>query len=190
MHKLGYLRVSYRILKRDFYKSAQSNGVEQHSEQSRKPSSQQWILKKLKGVYIIAALWVTDYQIYSSVSYMLHFLTWMIWYQYLYTKNYVYKAVYTYHQVFCLPWYKTREPDGLQRELYAVRLYRVLWELDTLLTFFYYELLLALNHRFYSPMLLNELNIVSIATFIDSAVFLYILNHNSCLQCLQRLTEA
>ena len=45
--KLGYLRVSYRILERNFYESAQSNGVEQHSEQSRKPSSQQWILKKV-----------------------------------------------------------------------------------------------------------------------------------------------
>ena len=46
MHKLRYLRVSYRILERIFYESAQSNGVEQYSEQSRKPLSQQWILKK------------------------------------------------------------------------------------------------------------------------------------------------
>ena len=43
---LRYLRVSYRILERNFYESTQSNGVEQYSEQSRKPSSQQWILKK------------------------------------------------------------------------------------------------------------------------------------------------
>ena len=46
MRKLGYLQVSYRILERNFYKSAQRNGMEQHGEQSRKPSSQQWILKK------------------------------------------------------------------------------------------------------------------------------------------------
>ena len=46
MCKLRYLRVSYRILERNFYESAQGNGVEQHGEQSRKPSSQQWILKK------------------------------------------------------------------------------------------------------------------------------------------------
>ena len=59
MRKLGYLRVGYRILKRDFYESAQSNGVEQHGENSRKPSRQQWILRTLKGVYIIAASSVT-----------------------------------------------------------------------------------------------------------------------------------
>ena len=50
--KLGYLRVSYRILERNFYESAQSNGVEQYSEQSSKPSSQQWILKKSRKAYI------------------------------------------------------------------------------------------------------------------------------------------
>ena len=33
-----------------------------------------------------------------------------------------------------------RELDGLHNELYAVRLYRVLWELDTLPPSFYYEL--------------------------------------------------
>ena len=45
MHELRYLRVSSSILERNFYESAQTNGVEQYSEQSRKPSSQQWILK-------------------------------------------------------------------------------------------------------------------------------------------------
>ena len=45
MCKLRYLQVSYRILERNFYELAQSNGMEQHSEQSRKPSSQQWIVK-------------------------------------------------------------------------------------------------------------------------------------------------
>ena len=48
MCKLRYLRVISKIPKRNFYKSAQSNGVEQHSEQSRKPSSQQQILKKVE----------------------------------------------------------------------------------------------------------------------------------------------
>ena len=53
MRKIRYLQVSSRILKRNFYESAQKNGVEQHSEQSRKLSSQQWILKKAeKKVYI------------------------------------------------------------------------------------------------------------------------------------------
>ena len=52
MCKLGYLWVSYRILERNFYKSAQSNGVEQY----RKPSSQQWIFKKAAGKAYISSL--------------------------------------------------------------------------------------------------------------------------------------
>ena len=52
MCKLRYLWVSYRILERNFYKSAQSNGVEQY----RKPSSQQWILKKAAGKAYISSL--------------------------------------------------------------------------------------------------------------------------------------
>ena len=35
-----------------------------------------------------------------------------------------------------------REPDGLWHKLYTMCFYMVLWELDTLLTFFYYKLLL------------------------------------------------
>ena len=46
MRKLGYLQVNSRIPKRNFHESAQNNGVEQHSEQFMKPSSQQGILKK------------------------------------------------------------------------------------------------------------------------------------------------
>ena len=46
MHKLEYLWVSSRILERNLYELAQSNVVEKHNEQSRKPSSHQWILKK------------------------------------------------------------------------------------------------------------------------------------------------
>ena len=101
MRKLGYLRVSYRILEGNFYESAQNNGVEQHSEQSRNPLSQQWILKQAERR--ISHCWVMSDQPshYSSISCWLHFLTWTIWYRYLYTKDY--KAVYTYHQVFCCP---------------------------------------------------------------------------------------
>ena len=52
-----------------------------------------------------------------------------------------------------LPWkckYKTREPYGLRCELYAVFLYRVLWELGTIPPFFYYELLTFINHECWS----------------------------------------
>ena len=41
MHNLKYLLVSSRISERNFHDSAQTNGVEQHSEQYRKPSNQQ-----------------------------------------------------------------------------------------------------------------------------------------------------
>ena len=46
--KLGYVWVSYRVLERNFYELAKSNGVEQYSEQSSKPLSQQSILRKAK----------------------------------------------------------------------------------------------------------------------------------------------
>ena len=98
MRKLGYLRVSSRILKRNFYESAQGIGVEQYSEQSRKPLSQQWILKKAERRVYHRCVVSDQPSNLSSISSWLHFLTWMIWYRYLYTKNY--KAVYTYHQVF------------------------------------------------------------------------------------------
>ena len=39
-----------------------------------------------------------------------------------------------------------RELDGLRTELYAVHLYRILWELDTLTPFLYYELLTECIH--------------------------------------------
>ena len=100
MHKLIYLQVSSRILNSN---STNQASVEKHSEQSRKPSSQQGILKETKRctVYVIAASWVTGRQFHLSVSCWLPFLTWMIWYRYLYNNNY--KAVNTYHQVFCYP---------------------------------------------------------------------------------------
>ena len=58
--------------------------------------------------------------------------TFLIWYRYLYIKNY--KAVNTYHKVFCYPenvntkW--ENESNSLRCELYAMHLYRVLWELN------------------------------------------------------------
>ena len=61
MRKLRYLRVSSRILERNFYESAQINHVEQHSEQSRKPSTQQWIIKKAER-YICRRCIVSDQQ--------------------------------------------------------------------------------------------------------------------------------
>ena len=101
-YALRYLHVSSRIPKRNFHESAQNNGVKQHSEKSRKPLSQNGGLKKVeKCMYIITASWATGHQIHSSVSCWLHFLIWMIWYHYLYTKNY--KAVNTYHWIFCYP---------------------------------------------------------------------------------------
>ena len=103
MHKLGYLRVSSRILeKKEFLRISldQWCGTTQWAVQEAfEPAldfKESW-----KAYYIIAVSWVTGRRIYSSVSCWLHFLTWTIWYQCLYTKNY--KAVYTYHQIFCCP---------------------------------------------------------------------------------------
>ena len=58
-----------------------------------------------------------------------------------------YKAINANQQVFCFPVsvntkHKTREANSLWHELYAVYLFRLLQELDTLPIFFYYELLL------------------------------------------------
>ena len=39
--------------------------------------------------------------------------------------------------------------DGLQHRLYAVHLYRVVWELDILPHFFYYELLITVYVKVY-----------------------------------------
>ena len=99
MHKLGYLQVSSRIPKRNFHDSAQNSGVKQHSEQSRKPSSQQQDFKESWKAYMLT--WVTDCQFHSSVSCWLRFFTWMIYHRYLYMKNC--KAANIYHQVFWYP---------------------------------------------------------------------------------------
>ena len=48
---IEYYLASSRIPKRDFHDSAQKNNVEQHSEQSRKPSSQQQDFKESWKVY-------------------------------------------------------------------------------------------------------------------------------------------
>ena len=55
--KLRYLQVSSRIPKRNFQDSAQTNGVEQHSEQSRNPSTQHGILKKAERCICIMSDW-------------------------------------------------------------------------------------------------------------------------------------
>ena len=84
--------------------------------------------------YVFTASWITtSYGFNLNVSCWLYFLTWTIWYWYLYIKNS--KVVNTYHQVFCCPENvntKRENPIGLWCQLYAVRLYRVLWQSDTL----------------------------------------------------------
>ena len=95
--KLRYLRVSSRIFKRNFHSSAQNDDVGQHSEQSRKPSSQQQDFKESWKAYIVS-LRVTGHWIHLGIICWFHFLT-SYWYRY--AKNY--KAVNTYHQVL-LPW--------------------------------------------------------------------------------------
>ena len=98
MCKLGYLRVSSTILKRNFYESAQINGVEQHSEQSRKPSSQQWILKKAERCI---------HHCYIMSDRLSNLLTeaFLGGYTSLHMSDMIsisiHKAVYTYHQAFC-----------------------------------------------------------------------------------------
>ena len=94
----SYLWVISRILKRNFHNSVETNGVEQHSEQSRKPSSQQQDFKESRNAYIVLS-WLIDQPSKSFKHFLLlHFLTLTIKYLYLYSKNY--KAVNTY-QVFC-----------------------------------------------------------------------------------------
>ena len=104
MRKLRYLRVSYRNLERNFYESAHNNGVEKYNEQSRKLSSQQWILKKAERlIYHHCVVIMSD----RPSNLLKHFLLVTLPYMNdtisisIYTKNY--KAVYTYHQVFCCP---------------------------------------------------------------------------------------
>ena len=75
--------------------------VEQHVEHARKFYSQQFILKKVIRHLIIMSSWVTGCQVSFGVSCWFHFVTWTIWYQYPYMKNY--KDVNTYQQV-CCPW--------------------------------------------------------------------------------------
>ena len=160
MHKLGYFQVSSIIPKGNFHESAQNNSVEQHSEQSKKPSSQQGALSKLKGACVIAASWATSHRTHSSISCWLHFLTQKIWYRYLYTKNY--KAVNSYHWVFVTlkVLIQTRVSDGLRCELYAVCLYRELWVLDALPPFFHYELLIMViihNAQYCEQLIVHKL---------------------------------
>ena len=54
MRKLGRLSLSqlYRIPEKNFHDSAQTNGVEQHSEQSKKPLNQQQDFKGNWKVYM------------------------------------------------------------------------------------------------------------------------------------------
>ena len=58
--KLGYLRVSSRIFKRNFYESAQINGVEQHSEQSSYVNSDWPSVELLKHFLLVALPYMND----------------------------------------------------------------------------------------------------------------------------------
>ena len=135
MCKLGYLQISSRIPKNWGFSTDQWCGTRQWTVQEAfKPTTD--FKESWKGYML---LWVTGCQIHLSVSGWLHFHTWTIWYQYLYTKNH--KAVNTYHHVFCYPESVNTKWENLI--VYDARLYRVLWEMDTLPPFFYYELLLT-----------------------------------------------
>ena len=60
------------------------------------------ILKKAERCILCRREWpVVEFIRAFFAGCWLHFLTWIIQYQYLYTKNF--KGVNTYHQVFCYP---------------------------------------------------------------------------------------
>ena len=98
-YSLGYLQVSSGIPERNFHESAQK--MMQNNTVSSPGSL--WASKRFKESWkaFITVSWVTGRRVHSSISCWLHFLIWTIWYWYLYTKNY--KAVNTYHRVFCYP---------------------------------------------------------------------------------------
>ena len=117
--------------------------MEKHSEQSRKPLSQQWILKKaekrLYHCYIVNDRLLNLFKHFLLVI----LLPGMICYQCLCTKNY--KAVYTYRQVFCSPESISTKLENqwfTAWTLHSVLICTGYWESGTLLTFFYYELLI------------------------------------------------
>ena len=94
MHKLRYFRVSYIILESNFYKSAQSNGVEQYIEQSNKPLSQ-------KGLLYHRCI-MSD----QSSNLLEHFLLVTLPYMNYMTSISIHKELqsfFTYHHVFCCP---------------------------------------------------------------------------------------
>ena len=89
----------------------QINGVEQHSEQFRKSSTQQWILKKTeRRIYYhrVVSDWMSNLLKHFLLDSLSHI---KIQYHYLYAVNY--KAVNTYHQVFCYPESVNTKPENL-----------------------------------------------------------------------------
>ena len=102
MRKLGYLWVSSRILERNFYKSAQINGVEQHNNYAvQKAFKSAMDFKESWKVCI--SLWCHEWlavkftQVFFAgyTSYMNDMMSISI------HKNY--KAIHTYYQVLCCP---------------------------------------------------------------------------------------
>ena len=140
MHKLRYLRVSHRILERIFYESAQSNGVEQYSEQSRKPLSQQWILKKAKRLIYHRCI-VSDLPSNLLKCFLLVTFPYMTDIYTQRTTKLFTPIIKSFIALKVL--IQNERTRWLQRELYIVRLYRVLSELDTLSLFLCYELLVC-----------------------------------------------
>ena len=82
--------------------------------------------------YMFHSCTVSDWLSNLFELFLLVTLPHMNWYRYLYTKNY--RAVKTYHQVFCYPESVNtkQENNDLQCKLYTLYLNRVLWELDKL----------------------------------------------------------
>ena len=85
----------------DFYESAQSNGVEQYSEQCSKPSSQQLILKKAERLIYHRCI-VSD----RPLNLLKHFLLVALPYMNDMISISIHKELQSclhHHQVFCCP---------------------------------------------------------------------------------------
>ena len=153
------------IPERNFHNSAQNNHVEQYKKQSRKSSSQQQDFKDSWKAYIMSS-WVTGHWIHSSVSRWLHFLTWTMQYRYLYTRNTKLLTPIIKSFVILKVLIQNKRIRWFMVWTYTARLHRVLWQLDTLHPFFYYELLII-------PIIVSEISHNSSSTnFSEESIYL------------------
>ena len=125
----------------NFHDSAQNNVVEQHSEQSWKPSNQQLDFKDWSWKVYIHCEWpaidfIWAFQTGYTSAHEWYNIDIYVYANYKADNTAIIKSFVTLKELN-----RMRESDGLRCELYAVPLYRVLWELDTLPPFFCYELL-------------------------------------------------